>query len=64
MAMVKIIEKSYGITEEDLASECARAFGFERKGPKIKVKTDAAVKFLVDNHKIRVIDGKVQIIGD
>ena len=46
MAMVRIIERSFGITEEDLASECARAFGFERKGPKIKVKTDAAIKWL------------------
>jgi very-short-patch-repair endonuclease len=64
MAMMKIIERSFGITEEDLASECARAFGFERKGPKIKVKTDAAIKYLVKNHKIRIIDGKAQLIGD
>lgn len=64
MAMTRIIEKSFGITEEDLASECARAFGFERKGPKIKVKTDAAIKWLVDNKRIRIIDGKAQLIGD
>jgi hypothetical protein len=64
MAMMKIIERSFGITEEDLASECARAFGFERKGPKIKVKTDAAIKWLVDNQRIRIIDGKAQLIGD
>jgi len=63
-AMMKIVDCSFGITEEDLASECARVFGFERKGPKIKVKTDAAIKHLVDNHKIRIIDGKVQSIGD
>ena len=62
--MLKIVDSSFGITEEDLASECARVFGFERKGPKIKVKTDAAIKFLVDNHKIRIIDGKAQIVGD
>ena len=64
MAMMKIIERSFGITEEDLASECARAFGFERKGPKIKVKTDAAIKWLVENQRIRIIDGKAQLIGD
>lgn len=64
MAMTKIIEKSFGITEEDLASECARVFGFERKGPKIKVKTDAAIKWLVDNKRIRIIDGKTQLIGE
>lgn len=64
MAMVRIIERSFGITEDDLASECARAFGFERKGPKIKVKTDAAIKWLVDNKRIRIIDGKAQLIGE
>lgn len=63
-AMMKIVDSSFGITEEDLASECARVFGFERKGPKIKVKTDAAIKWLVDNRKIRIIDGKAQLIGD
>lgn len=63
-AMLKIVDRSFGITKDDLASECARAFGFERKGPKIKVKTDTAIKYLVDNHKIRIIDGKAQLIGD
>lgn len=63
-AMIKIIESSFGITEEDLASECARSFGFERKGSKIKVKTDAAIKWLIDNKRIRIIDGKAQLIGD
>lgn len=64
MAMIKIIERSFGITEDDLASECARVFGFERKGPKIKAKTDAAIKWLVDKNHIRIIDGKAQLIGD
>ncbi|PNT92250.1 DUF4011 domain-containing protein [Clostridium thermosuccinogenes] len=62
-AMIQIIKYSFGITEEDLASECARVFGFERKGPKIKEKTDAAIKYLVDNKKIRIIDGKVQLLA-
>ena len=63
-AMIKVIESSFGITEDDLASECARVFGFERKGPKIKVKTDAAIKWLVDNNRIRIIDGKAQLMGE
>ncbi len=63
-AMVKIVENSFGITEEDLATECARAFGFERKGPKIKAKTDAAIRYLITTHKIRVIDGKAQLTGE
>lgn len=63
-AMIKIIQNSYGVTLDDLASECARVFGFERKGPKIKAKTDAAINYLIKNHKIRTIDGKVQLTGE
>ena len=58
-AMIRIIEHSFGITIEDLSTECARAFGFERKGPKIKQKTDAAIRFLEQTGQIRIIDGKV-----
>lgn len=60
-AMIRIIERSFGITTEDLSTECARAFGFERKGPKIKQKTDAAIDYLVKTGKIRIIDGKPQL---
>ncbi len=62
-AMIRIIEQSYGITTEDLSTECARAFGFERKGPKIKQKTDAAIDFLVRSGKVKLIDGKAQLVG-
>lgn len=63
-AMIQIIRNSFGISEDDLSSECARVFGFERKGPKIKVKTDAAIKYLIHKEKIRIIDGKAQSLGE
>lgn len=62
-AMIEIIKRSFGLSPNDLASECARAFGFERKGPKIKEKTDAAMRFLLDKGVIKIIEGKVQLIG-
>ncbi len=62
-AMAAVINNSFGITEDELASECARLFGYERKGPKIKAKTDAAIKYLSDNGIIRIIDGKIQYTG-
>lgn len=62
-AMIKIIEHSFGITTEDLSTECARSFGFERKGPKIKQKTDAAIEYLVKSGKVKLIDGKAQLVG-
>lgn len=61
-AMIRIIEHSFGITTEDLSTECARVFGFERKGPKIKQKTDAAIEYLVRTSKVKLIDGKVQLV--
>lgn len=62
-AMIRIIEHSIGITTEDLSTECARAFGFERKGSKIKQKTDAAIEYLVRTGKVKLIDGKAQLTG-
>lgn len=62
-AMIRIIEHSFGITIEDLSTECARAFGFERKGPKIKQKTDAAIDYLIKTGKVIIIDGKPQLAG-
>ena len=62
-AMIRIIEHSFGITTEDLSTECARAFGFERKGPKIKQKTDAAIEYLIRTGKVKLIDGKAQLVG-
>ena len=62
-AMIRIIEHSFGITTEDLSTECARAFGFERKGPKIKQKTDAAIEYLIKTGKVKLIDGKAQLVG-
>ncbi|MBQ8498060.1 MAG: DUF4011 domain-containing protein [Clostridia bacterium] len=58
-ALLAIITQSFGIMKEDLISECIRAFGFERKGPKIKQKTEAALQYLSDAERIRFIDGKV-----
>ena len=64
LAMIQIIKHSFGLATEDLATECARVFGFERKGPRIKAKTDAAIQYLIKQNVIKVIDGKVQLIGD
>jgi len=63
MAVLAIAGYSFGITEEDLATECARVFGYERKGPRIKAKTDDALKYLESKGRIKIIDGKVQLTG-
>lgn len=63
-AMMKIINSSFGLTKEDLSSECAKVFGFERKGPKIRMKMEESIKYLIDNNIIKIIDDKVQMIGE
>lgn len=62
-AMVKIINHSYGLLQDDIATECARVFGFDRKGAKIKAKTDDALSYLVNHGIIKILDGKVQATG-
>lgn len=62
LAMEGIAKNTYGIAVEDLAIECAKAFGFERMGLRIRQKTDAAIHFLDDTDVIHIIDGKVSLV--
>lgn len=63
-AMRIIVGASFGILVDDLQTECNSVFGFDRKGPKIKEKLDAAVDFLIKSKIMRIIDDKCQLIGD
>ena len=63
LAMVEIVRKSYGLSSKDLAAECARVFGFERQGQKIKAKTQAAFSLLIDKGFAKIVDGKVYLTG-
>lgn len=60
-ALIRIIEHSVGITVENLSTECARVFG---KGSRIKQKTDAAIEYLVKSGKVKLIDGKPQLLNN
>ena len=63
LAMVEIVRNSYGLSQKDLATECARVFGFERQGQKIKAKTQAAFSLLIDKGYAKIVDGKVYLTG-
>ena len=63
LAMVEIVRHSYGLSPKDLAAECARVFGFERRGQKIKAKTQAAFSLLIDKGYAKIVDGKVYLTG-
>ena len=63
LAMVEIVRHSYGLSPKDLAAECARVFGFERRGQKIKAKMQAAFSLLIDKGYAKIVDGKVYLTG-
>lgn len=63
-AMLSIISNTLGITTDELIIECASAFGYERKGPKIKVRMSKAIDHLIDHGEIQIIDeNKIKLIG-
>jgi pyrimidine operon attenuation protein/uracil phosphoribosyltransferase len=61
--MRSIARNAFGITEEGLASETARIFGFQRRGPKITKAMHQAIEHLEENNEIRIVDNKVQVLG-
>ncbi len=60
-AILTLLSVTVGITVEDLFSETARLFGFERIGQKIKAKLDEALFFLMMTEKIALFEGKVEL---
>ncbi len=64
LALVEIVRQSFGLSPKDLSAECARVFGFERRGAKIQAKTQAAFSLLIDKGYAKIIDGKVYLTGE
>jgi len=63
-AMIKIVDKSFGIEINDLLSITAKVFGFNRVGPKITDSMKIAYDELIDKKRIRNIDEKIIINND
>lgn len=60
-AMFVILGKSFGITKNDLYVVTARAFGFNRTGGNITQAMERACLYLLENKRIKEIDGKVVV---
>ena len=58
-AMVVIAGKSFGISKNDLYIIVARAFGFSRTGSSIIQAMETACSQLLDNGRLRDVDGKI-----
>lgn len=63
-AILVICRHSYGLNVDDLMTECALLFGFERRGAKIKAKLETVINYLTENKKIEIIEEKVRLIGE
>ena len=63
MAMLCILEGSYGIGREDLYIECVRLFGFERTTTRNRDSLSRGYGYLVSKNKVREVDGRLQLTG-
>ncbi|WP_040329550.1 DUF4011 domain-containing protein [Clostridium ihumii] len=61
-AMITIVQKSFGLTKDDLISITAKVFGFNRVGPKIVKAINEAFDKLIDAKKFILEQNKVNII--
>lgn len=62
--MKMVLSKAYGLDQNDLISECAAVFGYERRGARINSIMNAVVEKMKNNSIIEFIDGKIHMTGD
>lgn len=60
-AMYEITSKCTGVTEEALCMETARAFGFNRMTANIEEAMNQGFRLLVEEKRIKIMDGKVSV---
>lgn len=60
-AMIVIARKSFGITKNDLCVVTARVFGFNRTGGNITQSMEKACLYLLENGRVKEIDGKIVV---
>ncbi len=63
-AMLAVVSNSFGIERKQLIFETARIFGYDRTGNKIVTYMNAAIDFLVEKGKVRILDEKVQLVEE
>ena len=63
MAMLTIAEQAIGLTCEGLIDATTKALGYARKGERMMTCMNNALKRLVKQERIKLIDGKVHVIG-
>ncbi len=64
LAILTLIENSFGLTPDDLLVETARKFGFKRTGENIGNALRRVYQSLSDSGKIKEIDGKAAIVNN
>ncbi len=62
--MIVVSKNAYGLSADALASETAKLFGFERKGPKIVTAMNLTIDYLKSKGAIRIVDDKIQVVEE
>ena len=60
-AMYVVLSKSVGLTKEQLCSECARAYNFQRMTANIEAAMNKAFDILMSQKRIEIIEEKVKL---
>ena len=63
-AMYIVTSKSFGIYRKDLYTSTARVFGFNRTGGNIFQAMEDSYNYLVNNHRVKEIDGKITLVSN
>lgn len=62
-AMIRILNCSFGLGQNDLFLECLRLFGFERITARNRERLSEGYSYLLNKNRIRAVDGKIQLIS-
>ena len=62
-AMLVILKNAYGALPDSLYHETARIFGYDRMTQKIRQKCEEALFSLLMTERVRLVEGKIQLLG-
>lgn len=63
IAMLTVAEQAIGLTSESLIDTTAKALGYARKGERMMTRMNNALKRLIKQGRVKLVDGKVRVIG-
>ncbi len=63
LALMTVAEKTFGLTQDGLIDETARALGYARRGDRIGTALTEALERLLKAEKLRLVEGKISLVS-